>query len=202
VKQRATPALRLSLCCLLLFSALPLAGAEPPSSPLDVADKLRFHGESLYGPWAVAESVAYAGVLQAWNRPEEWGQGGGAYGKRLASTGGGSAIRAALGFGLDSALREDPRYFRAGGGGFWRRAAHALRGTVLTRTDRGSETLSVWRVGSAYGAAFLSNQWQPDRLNTVGLGAAQGSLRIGVDFASNLGAEFWPDVKRRLFRRR
>jgi hypothetical protein len=53
-------------------------------------------------------------------------------------------------------------------------------------------------LGSAYGAAFLSNQWYPDRLNTVRLGALQGSLQLGFDFASNLGAEFLPDLKRKI----
>ena len=86
--------------------------------------------------------------------------------------------------------------------GFWRRAAHVFRGTKLTRTDRGGETLSTWRLGSAYGAAFLSNQWYPDRLNTVRLGVLQGSLRIGFDFAKNLSAEFLPDLGRKILHRK
>lgn len=66
----------------------------------------------------------------------------------------------------------------------------------------GGETLSTWRSGSAYGAAFLSNQWYPDRLNTVRLGALQGSLQLGVDFAANFGSEFWPEIKRRILRQK
>jgi hypothetical protein len=73
---------------------------------------------------------------------------------------------------------------------------------ILTHTDKGTETLAIWRFGSAYGAAYLSNQWYPGRLNTVGLGFAQGSLQLGFDFASNLGAEFWPDFKRKVLRRK
>ena len=78
---------------------------------------------------------------------------------------------------------------------------HALRETLLTRTDSGGETLSIWRLGTAYGAAFLSNQWYPDRLNTVRLGMLQGSMTLGFDFAANLGSEFWPDIKRKVLRR-
>jgi hypothetical protein len=73
---------------------------------------------------------------------------------------------------------------------------------MLTHTDSGGETLSTWRLGSAYGAAFLSNEWYPERLNTVRLGALQGTLHLGFDFVSNLGAEFWPDVKRKILRRK
>ena len=119
-----------------------------------------------YGPLAVAGIAAYAGFLQEINSPAEWGQGGGAYGKRFASTLGWSGIHGVLAFGLDSTLHQDPRYYRSLSTGFWRRSAHALRGTFLTRTDSGGETVSIWRIGSAYGAAFLSNLWYPARLDT------------------------------------
>lgn len=182
----------------VLLCAVPIAGMAQPSAMFDLTGKLRFHAESVYSPWSVAGSAAYAGLLQKIGTPEEWGQGAGAYGKRFASTVGCSGIHAVLAFGLDSTLHQDPRYFRSRRTGFWRRTAHALKGTILTRTDSGRETLSTWRLGSAYGAAFLSNQWYPDRLNTVRLGALQGSLQLGFDFASNLVAEFRPDLKRKV----
>jgi hypothetical protein len=99
-------------------------------------------------------------------------------------------------------LHQDPRYFRSGANGFWRRSGHALRGTFLTRTDTGGETLSTWRIGSAYAAAFLSNQWYPDRVNTVGLGLIQGSVTLGFGLIGNLGSEFWPDIKHKVLRRK
>jgi hypothetical protein len=77
-----------------------------------------------------------------------------------------------------------------------------MRGTILTHTDTGGETLSTWRIGSAYGSAFLSNQWYPGRLNTVRLGFAEGTLQLGFDLAGNLGSEFWPDIKRKVLRRK
>jgi hypothetical protein len=149
----------------------------------------------------LAGSAAYAGILQADTAPTEWGQGWASYGKRFGSTVGYTAVYGTLAFGLDSTLHQDPRYFRSRSTGFWRRTGHALRGTILTRTDSGGETLSTWRLGSAYGAAFLSNQWYPDRLNTVRLGIGQGSLRLGFDFAANMGSEFWPDVRRKVLHR-
>jgi hypothetical protein len=168
----------------------------PAEDSLDVYGKMGFHAESVYSPWSMAGSAAYAGILQGLDAPEEWGQGAGAYGKRFVSTVGCSAIHGVRAFGLDSAPHRDPRYYRSRSTGFWRRTGHALRGTILTRTDSGGETLSTWRLGSAYGAAFLSNQWYyPDRLNTARLRVQQGSLRMGFDLASNLGSEFWPDLK-------
>jgi hypothetical protein len=187
---------------LAVWAAIPATGSGQTSDPLDVVGKLHYHAKATYEPLAVAGIAAYAGVLQAAEAPTEWGEGAAAYGKRFGSTLAWSGIHSALAFGLDSTLHQDPRYFRSSGTGFWHRTGHALRGTMLTRTDSGGETLSTWRIGSAYGAAFLSNQWYPDRLNTARLGFIQGSVTLGFDLAGNLGKEFWPDIRRKVLRRK
>jgi hypothetical protein len=185
-----------------LATVVPMASIAQTPEPLDVTGKLRFHAEQTYGPMAIVGFAAYAAALQEIDTPEEWGQGGAAYGKRFASTVAWSGIHSTLAFGLDTTLHQDPRYYRSRDKGFWRRAGHAVRGTILTRTDAGGETFSTWRIGSAYGSCFLSNAWYPDRLNTVRLGFLQGSLELGFDLAGNLGAEFWPDIKRKILRRK
>jgi hypothetical protein len=172
------------------------------SLPLDWQGKLRFHAEAAYGPWSLLGIGAYAGFLQVINSPREWGQGADAYGERFGSTLGWAGIHGALAFGLDSTLHEDPRYYRSTGTGFWRRSGHVLRGTLLTRTDSGGETVSVWRIGSAYGAAFLSNTWYPPRLDNPRYGLEDGSVTLGFGFVSNLALEFWPDVKAKFFHRK
>ena len=186
----------------IVVLAIPLTGLAQSFEPMDVHDKLDYHIKQTVGPLAMVGDVAYAGILQEIDTPTEWGQGGSPYARRLLSTVACSGIHSALAFGLDAALHEDPRYFRSAGGSFWHRTGHAFRGVILTHTDHGTETISVWRFGSAYGAAYLSNQWYPGRLNTVALGFAEGSLQIGFDLASNLASEFWPDIKRMVFRRK
>ena len=192
-----------------LLVAIPAAGVAQtvtmlPQTPesFDWKAKLQFHSKKAYGPLAIVGFAAYAAALQEFDSPREWGQGGAAYGKRFASALGWAGIHGTLAFGLDSTLHQDPRYYRSESTGFWRRAGHAIRGTILTRTDAGGETLSTWRLGSDYGAAFLSNMWYPDRLNTARLGFLQGSVTLGFDLARNLGAEFWPDIKRKVLRRK
>jgi len=186
----------------ILMFAIPTLCMAQLVDTFDVKDKLRFHGENIYSPSSLAESAAIAGILQARDAPYEWGHGGGAFGKRLASSVAYSAIHETLAFGLDSALHQDPRYVRSLSAGFWRRTGHALRGTFITRTDSGGETLATWRLGSAYSAAFISNQWCPDRVNTTALSVKQGSLQLVFDFAGNLREEFWPDVKRKMLHRK
>lgn len=199
---RRLPCMRQLLLIAIASTTFAAVGASQDLDPAGWESKLSLHAVRAYGPWALARSAASAGFLQAIDSPTEWGQGGVGYGKRLGSTLANSGIRNALGFGLDSALHQDPRYYRSVDTGFWRRMKHAVRGTMLTRTDAGGETLATWRLGSAYGAAFLSNQWYPDRLNTVNRGLVRGSTQIGFDLLGNLGSEFWPDVKKKILRRK
>jgi len=200
---RLKPVLMLAISLAIPVAAIAQTAAVAQTADvLDWKGKLNYHAEKTYSPFAIVGFAAYAGVLQGLSAPEEWGQGASAYGRRVASTAGWSAIHGALAFGLDSALHQDPRYYRSVSSGFWRRTGHAVRGTILTRTDTGGETLSTWRIGSAYGSAVLSNLWYPDRLDTARLGLIQGSVGLGFDLLGNLGSEFWPDIKRKVFRRK
>lgn len=183
----------------LLFMGL---GAAQPPEPDTWQSKLNFHASTAYSPWSLVGTAAYTGALQGIDFPREWGQGASGYGKRLGSELAYSGVRNIMSFALDTTLHEDPRYYRSSDNGFWRRTKHAFRGTVLTRTDAGGETFAWWRFGSAYGATYLSNQWYPDRVNTVALDVTEGTTQIGFDFLANFGAEFWPDVKKKVFRRK
>jgi hypothetical protein len=185
----------------LLIGCVAWAG-EPADQPLNVKAKLRFHAEQTASPGFVVQMAAYAGALHWMDTPREWGQGGAAYGKRVASAAGATAIRNVFAFALDSTLREDPRYRRSGRGNLFARMGHAARETFVTRTDGGRTRFATWRFGSAVGAACLSNVWYPDRLNTFSSGMEQGAATIGLDLLGNVASEFWPDVKHIVFRRR
>ena len=187
---------------LAVSAAMPFTGFGQTPDPLSVTAKLEYHAKSAFGPMSIVGDAAYAGILQAADAPLEWKQGAEAYGKRLGTMVAWSGIRNGLAFGLDATMHQDPRYYRSTDTGFWRRSGHALRGTMLTRTDSGGETLSTWRIGSAYGSAFLSNMWYPDRLNNARLGFIQGSVTLGFDLALNLTKEFWPDIRTKVLRRK
>ena len=108
----------MKICCAVLLCVAPIAGMAQPVEPLDAMSKLNFHAQSVGSPWSLAESAAYAGILQGLDSPREWGHGAGAYGKRFASALGSSGIHGVLAFGLDSTLHQDPRYFRSRDTGF------------------------------------------------------------------------------------
>jgi hypothetical protein len=200
--QRLRPGGRGVPLMVIASSVFAVAGFSQNPDPSAWQTKLTYHALNAYGPEALAESAVYDGYLQLTNFPREWGQGATGYGRRVASTLAYSGIRNTLGFGLDTALHQDPRYYRSGEGGLWNRTKHAVRGPVLTRTDSGGETFATWRFASAYGATFLSNEWYPARLNTVKVGLEQGSTQIAFDLVANLRSEFWPDVKNKILRRK
>ena len=187
---------------IVLLCGTSVAGIAQTPVALDLNDKLRYHAEGTYGPASIGLSGLKAAYSQMRDSPTEWGQGAGGYGKRVGSSIASGGVRGVLAFGLDSTLHQDPRYYRSHSTGIWPRVGHALRGTIITRTDSGGETLAIWRLGSAYGAAFIVNQWYPDRFHTVGHGLTDGSSRLGFDCLKNIAAEFWPDVKKKMFRRK
>jgi len=134
--------------------------------------------------------------------PDGVGTGRAAYGKRLASTAACSGIHSAMAFGLDSALHEDPRYFRSAAGGFWRRGGTCVPAPFSRVRTTEPKPSPCGGFGSAYGAAYLSNQWYPGRLNTVALGFAEGSLQLGSTWPATWHRSFAPDLKRMLFHRK
>ena len=175
------------LLAMALVSALFAgSGVAQDLDPASWQSKLRFHAVSAYGPAALAGSAAYVGALQELDFPREWGQGGLGYSKRLGSTLAYAGVNL-IGFGLDTALHQDPRYYRSSESGFWRRTKHAFHATIFTRTVAGGETVATWRFGSAYAATFLSNEWYPDRVNTVKLGLEQGTTQNWLRSADQYG---------------
>jgi len=190
-----------ALALLLCVSAVHAQG-QTEAPPLTVWEKAKIHASWTGSPGALAEIAVYAAVLHGMDTPREWGQSAEAYGWRMASATSATGIRNVFAFTLDSALHEDPRYDAIGEGGAGRRFGHALSRIFVTRTDRGGRRIATWRIASAFGAAWLSNAWYPDRLNTFSSGVWQGGATLGLDLLGNIGAEFWPSVKRGLSRRK
>jgi hypothetical protein len=141
-----------------------------------------------------------AGYSQWDNYPEEWGQGWDAYGKRFANRMGRMAIRNTIRLGLDVTMKTDPRYDRCDCSGF-SRVVHAAKRVVIARSDYGGETFATARVVSGVVTPWIVYEWYPDRLNTTPRKFASAGGYLGWRVVNNVVAEFWPDVRRKFFRR-
>lgn len=95
--------------------------------------------------------------------------------------------------------RQDTRYYTLGRGGFWKRTGYALSRAVITRSDSGKEEFNVSEVVGAGAAAGLSSLYYPTRERSIGNTGKEWGLDVGIDSASYVVREFWPDINHWLF---
>jgi hypothetical protein len=187
---------------------LPLPLASPVAiqpgtiQPLSVRGKAWNAVTSTFSVQDIVNRVAIAGLDQWTDDPDEWPQGMKGYGWRLASRFGRSGVRHALMLGTDIVLKTDYRYERCECLGFGSRTKHALRRVLVIRKDNGGETINMTRLVGAYVTPVITDQWLPDRLNTVSRKLTGGTTYLGWNFANNMLKEFWPDIKTRIFRKK
>jgi len=176
----------------LLFGQSTPAPAGSSVDPLSVGKKFEYRMVSAFGPTKIITVAVIAGYDQLTNTPSEWKQGAEGYGKRYASQFGTNVARQTFAFGLEAALHEDPRYFPSGEKGFGKRFKSVLKQAILTRTDSGRDRFAVGRIGSAMGAAWLANTWQPRSTDTAGNAMSTFGLTIAGDAGYNFLQEFFP----------
>jgi hypothetical protein len=112
-----------------------------------------------------------------------------------------TAVKNTVQFGVGAALREDPRYFPSGRRGVLRRAWHAVTFVFVPRNDHGGRTVGAARIAGTLSAGFVSNAWYPERLSDTSHALSRTGISLGGEAAVNLFHEFWPDIKRAVFRR-
>jgi hypothetical protein len=172
------------------------------AAPLSVHDKFKEDVIQTLGFRGLLGAAIGASIGQATNTPGEWGQGSAAYGKRFASSLGGSLSRQTFSFVLESVTHEDPRYFPATEHSKKARIWNVVKQTVITRTDSGGSSFAYATVISAFGAGQLVNTWQPKSNGHVSDGIERGFITLGLDGASNLMQEFVPWLRPRELRKK
>jgi hypothetical protein len=104
-------------------------------------------------------------------------------------------------FIVPAVTREDTRYYTLGpgGGGKLKRMGYALSRAVVTRNDAGKDTFNASEVIGAGAAAGISNLYYPRAERTFSNTADKWGVNVGVDAASFVIREFWPDINHALF---
>jgi hypothetical protein len=95
---------------------------------------------------------------------------------------------------------EDPRYYTRGHGGFFRRAGYALSQVVLTRTDSGGTAFNLSEIVGNGLEAGLSNLYYPPEERGLRKTAENWGSQIEAAALNNIIKEFWPDIRRKMFR--
>jgi hypothetical protein len=141
-----------------------------------------------------------AGVSQAQNSEPGYGQGAEGYGKRFgAYFADGTIENYMTGAILPSLFRQDPRYFQSGKGGFWHRTGYSIGRIFVTRTDSGGEQFNISEIfGSAIAAGISTYSYHPKGDKTVLNTASVWGTQVGYDTITLVVKEFWPDIRRKL----
>jgi hypothetical protein len=169
----------------------------PPQSPKEKfvdATEDSFDYSSIFIPAALA---VYGLEI---NSDPEFGHGGVAYGRYLWHAAADQTIENYMvEFVFPAATREDSRYYTLGHGGFIKRTGYALSRAVITRSDSGKEVFNISEVGGAGASAGISTLYYPTAERSFGNTATSWGLDVGIDAASFVVKEFWPDINHYLF---
>jgi len=185
-----------------IFAVLPNYGFVAGSKdlpPLTSGKKFRLATASVFDWAAFPFNGVLAGIAQAKNEPESYGQGWDAYAKRYGESFADNSIGTYMTTAIfPSLLHEDPRYYQMREGKFSRRSYYAMNRLFVTRTDSGSTRFNYSEsIGNATAAA-ISNIYHPAEDRTAGRNASTFGFLILYDGLSNELKEFWPDIKRKV----
>jgi len=172
------------------------AGHVPP---LTSAQKYKLVAQQSFDP----VQFPYVGFLallgQMSNSEPAFGQGAAGYAKRygteFADIAIGNFITGAV---LPSMLRQDPRYFQLGKGGFFHRFGYAATRIVITRADSGHNQFNYSEIAGNALAAAVANAYHPPHDRTAINSVSVWWTQIGLDAMANEGVEFWPDIRRKV----
>ena len=181
-------------------SALPSGGGY---QPITVRQRVQWFEASTIGPHSLLGGTMGAAFSTALNRPPEYEETWAGFGKRYGMRMTGVATSNMMEASLGALWGEDPRYFRASPGSPLKgRVWNVVKMTFVAKNSLGENVPAFSRYLSIYGSNYLSNTWRPDGDS----GSSDGATRAGMGFvgrmAGNAFHEFWPDAKRKVFRRK
>jgi hypothetical protein len=188
-----------------IFEVLPNYGTVENAQdlpPLSSGKKFRLATASVFDWAAFPFNGGLAAIAQAKNDPKEWGQGWGAYGKRYGASFADNSIGTYMTTAIfPSLLHEDPRYYQLGKGSFIHRAYHGINRLFITRTDSGHDRFNYSETFGNAAAAAISNIYHVPGDRTASRNISTLGFLIFYDGVSNELKEFWPDIRRKVFRK-
>ena len=130
-----------------------------------------------------------------------YGKGFGNYGKCLGATELDANVSSFFGdFLFPVIMHQDPRYFRLGQGSFGKRLGHAVSRVFVTHADSGRIVFFTSALSGTVLAAAGSNLYYPTQDRGINPTWHRVALDLGDTALFNAAAEFWPDIKNKLYR--
>jgi len=166
--------------------------------PLSSKQKFELFADESVAPSRFLSSAFGAGIGQAQNSLEGYGQELGGYGKRFGSSMATAASNNFFGtFLIASLLHRDPRYLTLHGGA-GHRIGYALSRIVVSRKDAGRDAANWPGILGPLLAESLASSYLPVKEQTAGRTFQRYGIRVGLNTASNALREYWPTIFRSL----
>jgi hypothetical protein len=149
--------------------------------PLNSKQKFRLAWKTTTDPFTVVGVAALAGVEQATNTFDGYGQGAQGYFKRLGASYTDAVTGTFIGSAmLPSLLKQDPRYFYKGTGSTRSRLLYALASPLICKGDNMRWQPNYSNVAGSFASAGISYLYYPqsDR-NGAGLVVQNSLIRLG-----------------------
>jgi len=180
-----------------LFGIIPNNKTSPTLinyKPLTAGQKFKLASEDAFDRGTFVLAALFAGKGQLMNANPSFGQGVKGYAHYFVT----SYADWAVGDYMTEAvvptlLHQDPRYFRKGSGGGFRRLTYAMGQIFWTHTDSGGHAFNFSEIGGNAGAVAIAQAYYPDN-RSAGNAATQLAVQVGMDMASNIVKEFYPDI--------
>jgi hypothetical protein len=168
--------------------------------PQTVKDKFVTASQDSFDYSSIFIPLLIAGYSLGTNSTPEFGHGGVGFGRYLWHAAvDQTSENYMVEFVVPVVTHEDTRYYTLDRGTFLKRAGYALSRAVVTRSDSGKEVFNASEVVGAGASAGLSSLYYPTRQRSFGNTGEEWGLDVGIDAASFLAKEFWPDINHWLF---
>ncbi|HXW91660.1 MAG TPA: hypothetical protein VEK33_14010 [Terriglobales bacterium] len=189
-----------------LFYALPnfLTVETKNVPPLSPGQKLKVVTRGSFDFIQIPWYGLLAGVSQAENSEPGYGQGAAGYGKRYAAYfADGTIENYFTGAFVPIVLHQDPRYYTMLRGSFTHRTAYAISRIFVTRSDSGRKQFNYSEIVGAFAASAISTySYHPKGDRNLPNTLSVWGTQVGYDTLTLAIKEFWPDIRRRLSRKK
>ncbi len=163
----------------------------PNAVPLTSKQKFKLAWKATVDPMNFVVTGAVAGIQQADNDFGGYGQGATGYTQRYGANFADSVADTFIGGALfPSLLKQDPRYFYKGTGGFRSRLVYALSHAVVCKGDNGHRQPNYSNFLGSFAAGGISNLYYPDDKTGAGLTFENAAISIASGAAIDVLQEF------------
>ena len=169
--------------------------------PLSAKAKFEIARQDSFDRGTVILAAAFAGDSQLTNSNPSFGQGVQGYARYFGASYGDFVIGNYMSEAIfPTLLHQDPRYFRRGMGSAWSRLGYSMGQIFWTHTDSDRTQFNYSEILGNSSAVAISNAYYQDNRSATNSATKLG-MQLGVDMASNVLKEFWPDVSRKFSRK-